>query len=114
MFMFSVEERISQFGYGWSVENLTDLKGVVEKAARIVTPSIPEERRLEKIVSKVTLLLDSAFAKEGAEKKPMIGLGGSYAKGTWLKGEADVDYFLQYPTSYPREKLETEAVKIAQ
>ena len=49
----------------------------------------------------------------GITPTPEINLGGSYARGTWLRGSFDVDYFILYPPDYPREKLETEAVHTA-
>ncbi len=61
----------------------------------------------------VRKLVEHSLAESKAETIPEIVLGGSYAKGTWLKGEGDIDYFLLYPVTYSREKLEGEAIKIA-
>ncbi len=80
---------------------------VLEKASKLVTPSSSEARRLEQVSAKVRQRLEKEFTD------PEISLGGSYARGTWLKGSLDIDYFLLYPWEFPREKLETEAVDSA-
>lgn len=74
-----------------------------------MTPSKSEVQRLERVASKINSLLEEEFGK--SEVKPEISLGGSYAKDTWLKGSADIDYFLLFPSDYPREKLEGEAIE---
>ncbi len=92
---------------------MAELGYVISVARKKVTPGRSEEDKLDRTVKKVTSLLEAAFSNAEAFVRPVIGLGGSYAKGTWLRGEADVDYFLQYPTDYPREKLEAEALQVA-
>ncbi len=88
---------------------LKSIADVAKKAAELVTPSKGESIRLRKVDYDVTKRLQDSFSK--VETVPEIALGGSYAKGTWLKGEADIDYFLLYPVGYPREKLEGEAIE---
>lgn len=88
-----------------------DLELVLRKAARLVTPTEFEAKKLEKVVARVRLLLAEEF--HGQADVPEISLGGSYAKGTWLKGGHDIDFFLQYPKEYSREKLETVALDSA-
>jgi len=83
---------------------------VLQRASGMVTPSRAEVVRLERIASKVRSLLETAFQKS-AGVNPEISLGGSYAKGTWLKGSADIDYFLLFPSTYSRESLENEAIE---
>lgn len=86
---------------------------IIKQASKLVTPSREEETRLKRVESRVRKLIEDSFAKSKGETIPEIVLGGSFAKGTWLKGQADVDYFLLYPVTYPREKLEGEAIEIA-
>ncbi len=49
----------------------------------------------------------------GSEPRPEVALGGWYARGTWLKGSHDVDFFLLYPVTFTREKLESNAISLA-
>ena len=66
----------------------------------------------------VRSLIEREFVEESNRAKgdftvPELSLGGSYAKGTWLRNSADIDYFLLYPTSFSRDKLEGEAIRVA-
>ena len=89
------------------------LESTVERASKLVIPTSEESRRLEKVVETVNSLLVGVYKDLGEAERPNVALGGSYAKGTWLKGTHDIDFFLQYPKEYPREKLETDAVERA-
>jgi tRNA nucleotidyltransferase (CCA-adding enzyme) len=93
------------------------LESILQRASRYVTPSRVEEAKLARIASLVRTLLEEKFGEEKKRNNgivvPELCLGGSYAKGTWLKGSADVDYFLLYPITYTREHLEGEAIKIS-
>ncbi|MCL4538777.1 MAG: CCA tRNA nucleotidyltransferase [Bacteroidetes bacterium] len=91
----------------------TSVESVVKRASKLVTPTASECKHLEKVVEIVSSLLNEAFKDLGEAEKPSVALGGSYAKGTWLKGTHDIDFFLQYPKEYLREKLETTAVENA-
>lgn len=86
------------------------MERVLDNASRMVTPTDREEEKLRRVEEKVSKLLYSAI---GDSSFPQVVLGGSYSKGTWLKKEADIDYFLKYPPEFPREKLEEEAIQLA-
>ena len=64
-------------------------------------------------MSKVISLINQTLDNENAVPRPEITLGGSYARGTWLKGSHDIDFFLLYPVDFPREKLESVAIRSA-
>ncbi|MHB1868301.1 MAG: CCA tRNA nucleotidyltransferase [Nitrososphaerales archaeon] len=87
------------------------MSSVIEKASKLVTPSAQEIKKLVAVAEKVSSRLKNVFS--GTSPAPEINLGGSYARGTWLKGSLDIDYFIMYPPDYPREKLEGEAIKLA-
>ena len=91
----------------------SSIPGVLEQASKLVTPSKSESIHLKGVVEIVNSLLCKVFEGLDDTEKPTVVLGGSYAKGTWLKGTHDIDFFLQYPKDYPREKLETRAVENA-
>lgn len=66
---------------------------VLDQAKKISIPTEKEQEKIKKI-SEFALQL----VKEQATKHPeVIGveLGGSYAKGTWLSGEVDLDIFVK-------------------
>ncbi|HKW04861.1 MAG TPA: CCA tRNA nucleotidyltransferase [Nitrososphaerales archaeon] len=86
------------------------IERVLDNASRMVTPTVREDEKLRRVADKVSNLLYSAI---GDSSFPQVVLGGSYSKGTWLKKEADIDYFLRYQPEFPREKLEKEAIQLA-
>lgn len=89
------------------------VESVLEKATGLVTPSPAEVRKLERIVSSVVNKIEEELERENATPRPQVELGGSYARGTWLKGTHDIDFFLLYPVDFSREKLESVAIRSA-
>jgi tRNA nucleotidyltransferase (CCA-adding enzyme) len=89
------------------------LDKVLERATKFVIPDPVEVKKLKDVALKVTTLVNEALKKEAADPRPEIVLGGSYARGTWLKGNQDIDFFLQYPLEFSREKLESVAIRSA-
>jgi len=87
------------------------LSTVIEKASKLVTPSAREIGKLDAVAEKVASRLGDVFT--GVAPAPEISLGGSFARGTWLRGSLDIDYFIMYPPDYAREKLEGEAINLA-
>lgn len=85
---------------------------VIERASKLVTPGPDEERKLQSVANKVIARIKAVFAE--TSPVPEIEVGGSYARGTWLKGSHDIDFFLLYPTDYPRQDLETKAIHSAE
>jgi tRNA nucleotidyltransferase (CCA-adding enzyme) len=90
---------------------LNEADKVLQRATRLVTPADSEVRRLEKIVTSVREKIEDRLDRE--DPKPEVSLGGSYARGTWLKGSHDVDFFVLYPPDYPRKDLESRAIEAA-
>ena len=80
------------------------MKGIVSEIAKKTVPS--DEERLER-----ERIADSVFAKvrEVIERFPdIVGLefGGSFAKGTWLPWDADVDIFVRFKESVTDSEFE--------
>ena len=89
------------------------LDKVLKRAVKIVFPDPAEVKKLEVVALKVTARISEALNKEAADPRPEIVLGGSYARGTWLKGNHDIDFFLEYPVEFSRENLESVAIRSA-
>ncbi|MHB1908608.1 MAG: CCA tRNA nucleotidyltransferase [Nitrososphaerales archaeon] len=85
---------------------------VISRARELVTPTEGEKDHLALVTNVVETLLQAAF--KGEHVVPEITLGGSFAKGTWLRSSADIDFFLAFPVDFPREKLEGETIKLLQ
>lgn len=87
------------------------LDKVVLQAVKLVEPSKREERRVQKVANE-TLEMVRREA-EGHPFKPEVVLGGSFAKGTWLKGEADIDIFMMFPEDAPDDVLKKDGLGLA-
>ncbi|MDG6904941.1 MAG: CCA tRNA nucleotidyltransferase [Nitrososphaerota archaeon] len=85
---------------------------VIARASKLVTPSPTEKEKLESVSRKVKSRVESSLLETAPV--PEVSLGGSFARGTWLKGSHDIDFFLLYPTDYPRNNLEREAISTAE
>jgi tRNA nucleotidyltransferase (CCA-adding enzyme) len=90
-----------------------EIQALLERATKLVNPSAPEEKKLERLAANITIRLEESLKRDTENPRPQVVLGGSYARGTWLRGSHDVDFFLLYPVGFPREKLETVAIKDA-
>lgn len=64
---------------------------VMESALKGVKPTSKEQKELDSTISYVVEKLESVLGKE-----VVVNVGGSTAKGTWLKGNADVDIFTRF------------------
>ncbi|MEK6808047.1 MAG: nucleotidyltransferase domain-containing protein, partial [Nanoarchaeota archaeon] len=73
---------------------------VLQEAGRLVNPTKQEELALSKTVLEVTEKLEKQLKSEKISAKVM--LGGSAAKGTWLPGISDADFFIAF--DYERYK----------
>ncbi len=86
------------------------MKKIISKVAKTVVPS----KTIEKSKNQIADLAFKLVEKEVEKFSEVIGLefGGSFAKGTWLAKDADVDIFLRFKKSTSEEKFEKIAKKI--
>jgi tRNA nucleotidyltransferase (CCA-adding enzyme) len=85
-----------------------ELNRVLEEARRQLSPAEEEERRLMGLANELMI-------KVGEYAKPyeaIVELGGSLAKGTWLKDDVDIDIFVKFPAHMSERELEEKGVKI--
>ena len=80
------------------------MKQIISKVSRIVIPS----RTIEKSKKQISELAYKLVKKEIEKFPEVTGLefGGSFAKGTWLSKDADVDIFIRFKKSTSEEKFE--------
>jgi tRNA nucleotidyltransferase (CCA-adding enzyme) len=83
---------------------MTSLDVVVGRALRLVVPSTSEQILARKL-ARFTLERTRTAARDHVEVRGVV-LGGSYAKGTWLPGKADIDIFLKIARSTPQARFE--------
>lgn len=83
---------------------MPDISAIITKALHLCEPSPSEERRITAIAEEAKALVDSYVANYG----DIVGVefGGSFAKDTWLHGDADIDIFFKVKPSVAAEKFE--------
>lgn len=91
---------------------LTKINDVLEKALRLVEPSIEDEKRIQKIVEDI--LQKTRNVSKGGLPVNSVELGGSVAKGTWERGEVDIDVFIKFDSDVSKSRFEDLGVKIGQ
>jgi len=79
-------------------------------ARELVTPPEEEARKLERVVEKVRERISSASSKFPEVRS--ILLGGSFARGTWLPGEADIDFFVRVSPDVDEARFEEVGLKL--
>lgn len=83
---------------------MSSVSAVVAKALPLCEPSPSEERRITAVAEEAKALVDKQVY--GMSDIVNVAFGGSFAKGTWLRGDADIDIFFKVKPSVPVEKFE--------
>jgi tRNA nucleotidyltransferase (CCA-adding enzyme) len=86
------------------------MKQIISKVSKNVIPS----KTIEKSKKEIADLAFKLVEKETGKYPEVIGLefGGSFAKGTWLSEDADIDIFVRFKKSTTEEKFEKISKKI--
>ncbi|AHC51566.1 tRNA CCA-pyrophosphorylase [Sulfolobus acidocaldarius SUSAZ] len=74
---------------------------VEEKVLELIRPDDRDRERLEKVAEEVLSRLKGFDAQ----------IQGSFRKGTWLKGDTDIDIFVFYPKEVGKEYLKKKSLK---
>jgi tRNA nucleotidyltransferase (CCA-adding enzyme) len=86
------------------------MRNILEQARKI---AIPERQEEEKIMAIAENLLDLVRKEVGKYPEiTSVELGGSYAKGTWLKGKLDLDIFVKMKKETDEKRFEEIGRKI--
>lgn len=89
----------------------SNLERVLADVSKRITPSQKEKKAVLSLADTLVKRVTQAAKKKKVEAT--VRVEGSVAKDTWLRGEPDIDIFLQLPTSVPREALGTVCIRIA-
>jgi len=86
------------------------MKKFISKVSKTVIPS----KAVEKSINKIAEMAFKLVEKEIKKFPEVMGLefGGSFAKGTWLSKDADLDIFIRFKKSTSEEKFEKISKKI--
>jgi tRNA nucleotidyltransferase (CCA-adding enzyme) len=88
------------------------ISAVIAKALPLCEPSPSEERKITAVAKEAKALVDRQVASTGDIVD--VVFGGSFAKGTWLHGDADIDIFFKVKPSVPVEEFEDMGRNIGQ
>src|SRR5574337_2151198 len=69
------------------------MRNILEQAKKIAIPGRQEEEKIRAIAENLLDLVRKEIGKY--PEITSVELGGSYAKGTWLKGKLDLDIFVK-------------------
>lgn len=89
---------------------LTKISDVFEKARRLVEPSIEDEQNLKKVVDYI--VQKTKDESKGGLPVHTVELGGSVAKGTWVRGNVDIDVFIKFDSDISKTRFEDLGIKI--
>ncbi|MDH3619188.1 MAG: CCA tRNA nucleotidyltransferase, partial [Nitrosopumilus sp.] len=86
------------------------MKHVIYQISKVVIPS----KLMEKSKKQISEIAFDLVRKEIEKYPEVIGLefGGSFAKGTWLSKDADIDIFIRFKNSTSEEKFEKTSKRI--
>ncbi len=81
-----------------------DINAITAKALPLCEPGEKEVKRITSIAQEAKRRVEDRVA--GSDKVTSVVFGGSFAKGTWLKGDADIDIFFKVKPSVGGEDFE--------
>lgn len=83
---------------------------VLEQARKVSIPTEQEEKRMKRLSDLVLKQVKEEAAKH--HEVVTVELGGSYAKGTWIKGQLDLDIFVKLKNETDEKTFEDVGKKI--
>jgi tRNA nucleotidyltransferase (CCA-adding enzyme) len=87
------------------------IEEVCSAVLKKITPSQEERRQVLALAEELKQKVSKLAKKFSVDA--MVRIEGSVAKDTWLRGEAEIDVFMQVPTATPREAFGTTCLEIA-
>jgi len=86
------------------------MKQIISKVSKSIVPS----KTIEISKNKIGKIAFNLVEKEIEKYSEIVGLefGGSFAKGTWLSKDADIDIFIKFKKDTSEEKFEKISQKI--
>jgi tRNA nucleotidyltransferase (CCA-adding enzyme) len=76
------------------------IQTVLDQVARKILPSVAERGRMSQLAEKLKGQVQNILDKAGFGGN--VSIQGSFARDTWLSGEADLDIFASFPPSMDR------------
>ena len=67
------------------------MRTVLDTAKKLSIPTEAEEKKVNELIKEISLKINNQLKKLKISAKLIVG--GSIAKGTWLPGISDIDFF---------------------
>jgi tRNA nucleotidyltransferase (CCA-adding enzyme) len=78
------------------------IQSVLDEVARKIVPSEAERERMSKLAQRLRDQVQNILDKAGFGAN--VSIQGSFARDTWLSGEADLDIFASFPPTMDRQE----------
>src|SRR2546428_12778756 len=80
----------------------SSIQTVLDQIVKKVVPSEAERERMSQLAERLKGQVQSIL--DNAELGGKVSIQGSYARDTWLSGEADLDVFASFPPGMDRRE----------
>ena len=85
---------------------------VISQASILCEPQRKDSMKLQKIAQHVTDLIDKSIKTIDDDRILGLSVGGSYAKGTWLTEDNDIDFFVRINPNVNKREFEQLGTRI--
>lgn len=85
---------------------------VISQALILCEPQSKDSMKLHKIAQQVTDLIDKSITTIDDDRILGVSVGGSYAKGTWLTEDNDIDFFVKINANVNKREFEQLGTRI--
>lgn len=85
---------------------------VISQALILCEPQSKDSMKLHKIAQHVTDLIDKSITTIDDDRILGVSVGGSYAKGTWLTEDNDIDFFVKINPNVNKREFEQLGTRI--
>ena len=85
---------------------------VISQALILCEPQSKDSMKLHKIAQQVTDMIDKSITTIDDDRILGVSVGGSYAKGTWLTEDNDIDFFVKINPNVNKHEFEQLGTRI--
>ncbi len=89
---------------------MANVKSIISLALKKVVPSALERKRIWKVIDYFKIDIENQLKKMGVSAEVFVG--GSIAKGTWIKNHYDIDFFVRFDGDYKDEEMSRVTSKV--
>ncbi|MBP1955047.1 tRNA nucleotidyltransferase (CCA-adding enzyme) [Halarchaeum rubridurum] len=89
---------------------MTETDAVLRAVRERVDPTAAERERLRTVAERLVERAEDAVDERGLDAD--VVRVGSTARGTWVRGDRDIDVFVRFPPSLSRDELETHGLAV--